>query len=152
DALPISHESRSDDDRLMSRYGRNGTRWLVVITGLTLSVILVTSERMFGTFATVTLLCLSLGFASSSDGPYWAAAIDAGGRHSGVAGGIFNTGANLGGLIAPVLTPWIAARAGWSWGLYVGGLIVLAGVVALFFIEGTSPVGPRVESSRHAVL
>ena len=36
-----AHESRSDVDRLMSRYGRNGTRWLVVITGLTLSVILV---------------------------------------------------------------------------------------------------------------
>jgi len=68
-------------DRLMTQYGRNGARRLVIITGLTLSVILVyIGTNVTGTFATVALLCLSLGFASSSDGPYWAAAIDAGGQ------------------------------------------------------------------------
>jgi MFS family permease len=140
-------------DRLMPRCGRNGARRLVIVTGLTLSVILVyIGTNVTGTFATVALLCLSLGFASSSDGPYWAAAIDAGGRHSGVAGGIFNMGGNLGGLIAPALTPWIAARAGWSWGLYAGALIVLAGVAVWFFIEGTPPVRAGVESARQAVL
>src|SRR2546430_7565654 len=35
------------------------------------------------TLPTVVLLCLSLGFAAATDGPYWAAAIDASGKHAG---------------------------------------------------------------------
>jgi nitrate/nitrite transporter NarK len=53
----------------------------------------------------------------------------------GAAGGIMNGVGNLGGVLAPVLTPYIAARAGWSWGLYFGSFIVLAGAVTWFFLQ-----------------
>ena len=43
--------------------------------------------------------------------------------------------ANLAGLIAPVLTPYIASYAGWSWGLYFGCFIVLLGAVACWQVK-----------------
>ena len=54
--------------------------------------------------------------------------------------GIVNTESNIGGFIAPVLTPYIASRAGWSWGLYAGSLIVMVGILAWFFIDPTRKV------------
>ena len=33
------------------------------------------------------------------------------------------------------MTPYIAARVGWSWGLYVGSLVAILGVVALYFVK-----------------
>jgi dipeptide/tripeptide permease len=117
------------------------------VVGLTLSAILVyIGSNVTGTLPTVVLLCLSLGFASSSDGPYWAAALEASGKQAGAGGGIFNTGGNLGGLLAPTLTPFIASRMGWAWGLYAGGLIVLIGVSAWFFIGAGSEATAQVEA------
>ena len=52
----------------------------------------------------------------------------------GSAGGILNCGGNLGGMLAPVFTPIIAARLGWTWGLYVGSAVVLLGVAVWAFI------------------
>jgi MFS family permease len=134
-------------DRMVMKYGTKRGRRIVPVVGLALSAILVyIGSNVTGTLPTVVLLCLSLGFASSSDGPYWAAAIEASGKHSGAGGGIFNTGGNLGGLLAPTLTPFIASRMGWEWGLYAGGLIVLIGVSAWFFIGAGSEVAGKVEA------
>ena len=126
-------------DRLITRFGMRNGRRIVPMVGLTVSAILVyIGCNVTGTVATVTLLCLSLGFAASTDGPYWAAAIDAGGRHSGTGCAIVNTGGNLGGMLAPVVTPLIASWAGWSAGIYAGGALALLGVAVWFFI-GVKP-------------
>jgi dipeptide/tripeptide permease len=53
----------------------------------------------------------------------------------GAACGILNFGGNLGGFFAPILTPYIASRAGWSWGLYAGSLIVMIGAAACYLID-----------------
>ena len=84
------------------------------------------------------MVALALGFASSSDGTFWASAIDLGGREAGVACGILNAGGNVGGFLAPVLTPIIASFAGWSGGLYFGCLLVLLGTPTWLFIDPTS--------------
>jgi MFS family permease len=139
-------------DRFITRFGiRNGRR-IVPVVGLTVSAILVyIGCNVTGTLATVTLLCLSLGVAASTDGPYWAAAIDAGGRHSGTGGAIFNTGGNLGGMLAPVVTPLIAKWAGWSAGLYAGGAVALIGVAVWFFIGAEPLVRATVPAAQEPV-
>jgi hypothetical protein len=43
-------------------------------------------------------------------------------------------------VVSPVLTPYIASRAGWSWGLYAGSLIVMVGILAWFFIDPTRKI------------
>ena len=55
----------------------------------------------------------------------------------GAACGILNTGGNAGGFFAPVITPYIAARAGWQWGLYSGSLMAILGVIACYFVVPT---------------
>ena len=41
-----------------------------------------------------------------------------------------NTGSNIGGLISPALTPWLAARIGWANALLVAaGLAIAAGLL-----------------------
>ncbi len=53
----------------------------------------------------------------------------------GGASSILNTGVQIGGFFAPILTPYIASRAGWSWGLYVGSLVAMSGVLAIYLVD-----------------
>jgi MFS family permease len=123
-------------DRLGRRFGlRNGRRMVVVGCMAISAVLVIIGSNVTGTASTVVLLCLSLGFASATDAPYWAAAIDASGKHSGTGGAIFNTGGNVGGMLAPTVTPLLAHWFGWSSGLYFGGGVVFLGILVWFFLE-----------------
>src|SRR5262249_8987541 len=57
-------------------------------------------------WAVVTCLSLALATACACEGPCWTTAVELGGRRGGTAAGIFNTGGNLGGQLAPWVTPW----------------------------------------------
>jgi len=132
-------------DRLGARFGlRNGRRMVVVGCMATSAILVIIGSNVTGTAATVILLCLSLGFAAATDAPYWAAAIDASGKHSGTGGAIFNTGGNIGGMLAPTVTPLLAQRFGWSSGLYFGGAVAFVGVLAWFFLTRQTAVRAEV--------
>lgn len=122
-------------DRLVVRYGQKIGRRLVPIIALTLGAILLcVGINLTGTVSAVTSLCLSFGFASFSDGAYWATAISLGGRQVGAACGILNTGGNVGG-IGPYTVPLIASHFGWTWGLYTTSMVLMLAVVTWFFID-----------------
>jgi ACS family glucarate transporter-like MFS transporter len=83
------------------------------------------------TTCTVLVLC--------TEGPFWATMTQLSGEHSGIAGGTMNFGSNLGGMVSPAFTPWLAERIGWESALSLtAGLAVVAGLLWL---------GVRVESS-----
>jgi MFS transporter, ACS family, glucarate transporter len=125
-------------DRLVEGYGRKAGRRIVPLVCLTLSAILLgIGIHLASPLAVATVLALSFGCASGTEGPFWACAIDVGGKHVGGVGGILNTGANLGGFLAPILTPFIASHISWSWALYAGSLIMLSGALAWFVIDPT---------------
>jgi ACS family glucarate transporter-like MFS transporter len=69
----------------------------------------------------------------AAEGPFWATAVDIGGDKGGTAAAICNTGGNIGGMIAPVLTPFIAEafgpQYGWSAAIGVGGGICILGAL-----------------------
>ncbi len=133
-------------DKLGARFGLRNGRRMVVIGCMTISAILVMiGSNISGTAATVTLLCLSLGFAAATDAPFWAAAIDASGKHSGTGSAIFNTGGNIGGMLAPTVTPLLAHWFGWSSGLYFGGAVVFLGILVWFFLTPQAAVRAEVE-------
>ena len=135
-------------DCLVERYGLRAGRRLVPMIGLTMSAVLLTlGTSVSQPLAGAALLSLALGCASASDGPFWATAIDIGGTHVGSAGGILNTGGNLGGFLAPIVTPYIASRLGWTWGLNAGSLIVMLGVLVWFFIDPTKSVADRDQTA-----
>lgn len=123
-------------DRLTKAYGAQFGRRVVPIFG-------VASGAVFTYAATISsnsigvLVWLSLALALSSwcEGPFWALVTEIGGEHVGSAGSILNTGAQVGGFFAPIVTPYIAAQAGWSWGLYAGSFVVLLGALAVYFVK-----------------
>jgi MFS family permease len=126
-------------DRLTRAYGEKFGRRVVPMVGLSLGALLLfVGTIVTGTGAAVISLSLATGFASWGEGPFWASAIQVAGRQVGAACGILNTGGNVGGFLAPILTPFIAARLGWSWGLYAGSFMAIVGVIACYFVDPTS--------------
>ncbi|MFZ1140886.1 MAG: MFS transporter [Candidatus Sulfotelmatobacter sp.] len=76
------------------------------------------------TTCTVLVLC--------TEGPFWATMTQLSGERSGIAGGTMNFGSNLGGMVSPALTPWLAERIGWETALTLtAGLAVVAGLLWL---------------------
>ena len=127
-------------DWLVAHYGRNAGRRMVPIVTMTASaVLLYLGAGGFGVAATVTLLSLALGLSACAEGSFWASAMEAGGAQAGAAGGILNTGGNVGGVFAPIMTPLIASHFGWQWGLYFGSFVVMLGVATWFFVDPARP-------------
>lgn len=74
-------------------------------------------------------LTISTALVLVTEGPYWASMTQISGPHSGTGGGVMNFGSNLGGLISPVFTPWLAARAGWEMALALAALLAIVGAL-----------------------
>jgi ACS family glucarate transporter-like MFS transporter len=72
----------------------------------------------------------------SVEGPFWTTMTSVAGARGGAAGGVMNMGSNLGGLVSPALTPWLAARVGWEAALLVSAGAAVAGGVMWVWIEG----------------
>src|SRR5437764_1105821 len=56
------------------------------------------------------VICLTVALAGvgAVEATVWTTAVELGGSQGGTAAGICNTGGNLGGLVAPVLTPFLS--------------------------------------------
>jgi ACS family glucarate transporter-like MFS transporter len=122
-------------DHVGDSRSRSGRKW-VAMAGASLSAaLLYAGASGLGVVATVAMLALSLGFAAGAEGPFWSTAIEISGENVGAACGILNTGGNLGGMLAPVITPLIAKYFGWAGGLYFGCLVVLASALTWFWIS-----------------
>jgi MFS family permease len=123
-------------DWLTRIYGAQFGRRIVPMSGLTLGAVLIYAGTVSsGIGVSVACLSLAVGLAACCEGPFWASVTELAGEHVGAAGSILNTGAQIGGFFAPILTPYIASRAGWSWGLYAGGILALAGALAVYFAD-----------------
>ncbi len=123
-------------DQLVERFGSERGRPIVPVTAILLAATLLLAGTLLSKPWVVGLVfACSLGLASASDGPFWKATIEAGKEDVGTACGLLNTGSNLGGFVAPVLTPLIASVAGWSVALGFGCAIAVAGVAIWFFLE-----------------
>jgi MFS transporter, ACS family, glucarate transporter len=129
-------------DKLLLRYGAGGLRIMGAGGLLIAALLLVAGINVKQTVPAVALMALSLGWAACSDVAYWATTIHIAGSGVGAATGILNTGSNIGGSFAPVLTALIASHAGWSMGLYFGCLVAMAGVVVWLWIDPASTHRP----------
>jgi MFS transporter, ACS family, D-galactonate transporter len=140
-------------DRLTKLYGAQFGRRIVPVAGLSLGALFLYLGTGRAGLAAVLCLALSCGLASCCEGPFWAIVTDLGRGQVGGASSILNTGAQIGGFFAPVLTPLIAGRAGWHWALYAGCLFAISGVIAVYAIKLAPPpaIVPELEE-RAAVL
>jgi MFS family permease len=116
-------------DRLLRVWGYRWGRAAVPIAGMLLSAALLgLGLTLDDPRELVACFAVALAAGGACEGPCWATAIELGGRRAGTAAGLFNTGGNAGGLLAPVVTPWFSSLLGWKWGLALGAGACLLGV------------------------
>ena len=75
------------------------------------------------------------GVVGACEGCFWSSAVEVGGRLAGTAAAIMNTGGNGGGMLAPVITPWVSKYLHWQLGIGLGGLLCLLGALCWFWID-----------------
>ena len=123
-------------DKLVLRWGRDRGRRAVPVVGMFLGALcLVLGMRAEAPVAVLAWLSLGAFAVTAAEAPCWATAIELGGEHGTTAGGIMNTGGNIGGFLAPIVTPWVGAQLGWSWAVGVGAIVSLAGGLLWFGVK-----------------
>jgi MFS family permease len=135
-------------DRMAARLGMRAGLAVVPVVGLLLAA----AATACGAFSTIPVLILAwfavaMAAAGLGEGSYWTAAVRIGGERGGTAAAILNTGGNAGGLLAPVVTPYISQWLGWQAGLGVAGVLCVAGAVLWW---GVTPAHYRSERARNA--
>lgn len=118
-------------DRLSARYGKRWGRLAVVLAGEGLAAILIVAGgRLENVNLAVMLLALAAGLHLFGQTSSWAAAVDLAPKHAGALFGVVNLFAQLAGTIAPIATPAIAARFGWTAALdFSAAMVTLAGLL-----------------------
>jgi ACS family glucarate transporter-like MFS transporter len=127
-------------DRLVRLWGYRAGRSSVPVFGMLASaVLLAVATQARGQVAVVTLFFLAHAAIGLCEAPTWVAGLEIGGKCCGTSGAIVNTGGNLGGLLAPVVTVYVAEHYGWGAGFFVASLVCLIGVVLWLGIRLEQP-------------
>ncbi len=101
-------------------------------TGAGLTVIGVLVDWPAVTIASFALAMAAVGMA---EGPFWTAVVEVAGNRRGMAAAFFNTGGNIGGLLAPYATPIISAWLGWQSGIALASLFCLVGAALWLWVR-----------------
>jgi ACS family glucarate transporter-like MFS transporter len=113
-------------DAAVRRFGATIGRRLLPLPALILAGgLLVIGARAQAAWLAVACLTLCTVLVIGTEGPFWATLNQVARRHGGTGGGIMNFGSNLGGMISPVVTPWLAARIGWAPALSATAVLAL---------------------------
>jgi ACS family glucarate transporter-like MFS transporter len=77
-----------------------------------------------------------------SQSSFWSVTADIGGASSGVVSGFMNTGNQIGAALTASLTPWIAARIGWTTSFLVAAALCLVGAASWLAVDPTKTLIP----------
>jgi ACS family glucarate transporter-like MFS transporter len=132
-------------DRIAARHGLVIGRRAVPLVSLALAgVFLSLGAGATNGYLAAVSLALSTALVLCVEGPFWATMTEIAGDRSGLAGGIMNTGCNVGGLVSPALTPVLAAAIGWENALHVAAALSVVAAVLWLGIDPQAPgSGPR---------
>jgi MFS family permease len=142
--------------RCQRRLGYRLGRAAVPVVGMTASALLLLLGLVAEEPVWIVLwFALALGAVGASEGPFWATAVELGGKRGATAAGIFNTGGNAGGFLAPMVTPWVSAHlpsdwnelVRWKVAISLGGVICLLGVSLWVWIDPRERVAEQIQTS-----
>lgn len=123
-------------DALVRRSGRTWGRRAIAVTGFSLAALcLYIGAQAEDHYTAVVMLSLGDGFLYFAGAPTVGTMIDIAGPHSGTVYGITATVLQIGGAVAPTLTPIIAERFGWEAALHVAGVLAVISAFVWFFID-----------------
>ena len=120
-------------DRIAARRGRLVAAKYIIMTGYTLSGVLLFVAAYAPTRRLcVAALCFSVGFLMASKASFWVSATHIAGARAGAASGLMNTAGILGGIVSTSLVPILVAR--FSWLVAFGSATLVALVCVLLWI------------------
>jgi MFS family permease len=123
-------------DGLEHRFGPRRARRIMPMAGLAAGgALLVLGVRATEPSWIATWFALALGAVGMTEAAFWVTAVELGGRRGGSSAALVNTGGNAGGMLAPVVTPWVGQLYGWGPAVGLGALVCLLGVVLWLGIE-----------------
>jgi ACS family glucarate transporter-like MFS transporter len=86
-------------------------------------------------YVAVAALALCFAAVELNEGPYWAAIMHIGRTDSMAAGGLLNTGGNVGGLIATPVVAYLSGHHAWSTAFVLGAAFAVVSGAAWLFID-----------------
>lgn len=129
-------------DALARRYGRTRGRRVAAMAGFLSSALCIyIGAGATDPYLAVLFLSLGDGLLYSAIGSVWSAIVDISGEHTGTVYGIVGMWAQIGGAVAPTLTPIIAERFGWQMAIHVAALAAFVGGMIWLAIDA----GKRIE-------
>lgn len=111
------------------------------------AILMVLGSRAHQAETASLILALGAGILYLSQSCFWAVTADFAGEYSGIASGIMNMGAQIGGACTASLTPLIAAHFGWETSFFIAASLALMGAVAWLFIDPARSLQPVSASS-----
>lgn len=134
-------------DRLCHHVGGKRGRAIVPIGGMLLGAALVVLGVMTNNpTAVVAFFALGMAAIGATEGPFWTTAIELGGTRGGTSAALLNTGGNIGGLFAPVITPILAKPLGWQGSIVLAAAISVLGASLWRWIDPTGRAGALEEA------
>ena len=134
-------------DALVKRYGLTIGRRAVAIAGFLLAAIcMYAGAQAENSYVAVVLLSLGDGFLYFGAAAIVGTNIDIAGPHSGTVYGLTATLLQIGGAIAPTLTPMIANRFGWEAALQFAALLAVFSAFLWLFIDAAKKIVPQAEN------
>lgn len=115
-----------------SRVGRCG---IAVPAMILASAFLVAGSRAQSTRVAVFVLAGGVGALYLSASSFWSVTTEIGGASSGTVSGFMNMGNQFGGILTQLLTPWIAARHGWTAPFIVAAAVCLGGALTWLLVD-----------------
>jgi len=104
-----------------TRYGiRNGLRILPLLSLPAAGVLQFLAIDAANAYLAVAILALCYAAVEINEGPYWAAIMHVGRTDTMAAGGLLNTGGNLGGIIATPIVAYLSGRHAWTSAFLIG--------------------------------
>jgi ACS family glucarate transporter-like MFS transporter len=121
-------------DRMARKLGHPWGRRVPVFAGSALSCLcLFAGARISNPYLAICTLALAAGCNIFLSVSCWVLPNELSRHYSASLSGLLNMANNLAGVVSPTLTPWIAARYGWTAALDVAA-IAMAGMGSLWFL------------------
>lgn len=123
-------------DAVAKRYGLTLGRRAIAVSGFLLAALCVSAgAEAANPYSAVILLSLGDGFLYFAGAATFATTIDIAGPHSGTVYGLTAALLQVGGAVAPTLTPIIAERFGWEAALHVAGVLAVVSAAVWLLID-----------------
>jgi sugar phosphate permease len=133
---------------LGERYGvRKGLRIIPLLSLPAAGVLQFAAVDAANAYLAVLALALCFAAVELNEGPYWAAIMHVGRSDSMAAGGLLNTGGNLGGLICTPIVGYLSGHQGWTPCFLIGTGFAAVSAALWLVVDPTRGVTPAASAS-----